>query len=51
MEVVRHPRGADSKMREWIEQKAYYEKKFNNIYADEAEQQLIEITGPVLTIG
>ena len=47
VEILRHPRGADVKMREWVKQMAYHEKK----YTEEANQ-VITIGGwTPLTIG
>lgn len=34
VEILRHPIGAEAKLREWIEQRAYYEK----IYQGETEK-------------
>ena len=40
MEVLRHPIGADAKIREWIEQRAFYTSKYKYSWQklDEAEQ-------------
>ena len=51
VEIVRNPKGANTKMQEWIKERAHYEKKFNNHkWEDEAEQKLISL-GPCLTFG
>ena len=46
VEIVRHPAGADAKIRDWIEKRAYFEK----IYTENVEEeQQIMISWP--TIG
>ena len=52
VEVLRHPIGADTNMRELVKEWAYYENKykFPNEDRDEAEQ-VIFIAGPSLPIG
>ena len=40
VEIMRHPKGANAKMREWLMQRAYYEKKYNK---DNKEMQVISI--------
>ena len=47
VEVLRHPTGADLKMKEWIEKRAFFEKRYNS---DEIEaNKIIRIDNP--TIG
>ena len=56
LEIVRHPKGANTKIREWIEQRAYYENKYKHDddgsrSYHEADEQMISIPEPALTIG
>jgi len=30
VEILRHPKGADAKMRDWVKGRAYYEKKYKD---------------------
>ena len=54
VEIMRHPIGAETKMREWIKERAYFEKKCRGRYFDDVEQhdqleQVVCVTQ--LTIG
>ena len=53
VQILRHPIGEETKMREWVEKRGYYEKN-GNIQNDEAER-VISVGGfglpPLTTIG
>ena len=50
VEILRHPAGADTKMREWLKKRAYFEKQFEaQDEDDEDANKVIWITQP--TIG
>jgi hypothetical protein len=48
-EILRHPFGTDANMREWIEGRAYFEKKYNS--NGEAERMILIGDCSGLTIG
>ena len=53
VDIVRHPMGEAGKMREWLKQRAYYERMYNRSYDnDNGTMQEISIDLPTrLIIG
>ena len=51
VEIMRHPKGANAKMRDWLKQRAYYEKKYQEGNKDDEKQVISLNTWPRLTIG
>ena len=53
VKIMRNPMGADARMQEWIEERAYYQQEHNNQYYGTLteQQQPMICVGPWLTIG